>query len=46
MFQTLLEDKSDVNGIVDAGKAGFSFIKLGLTATEELLCKGEAIGKW
>ena len=46
MFQTLLEEESDVNGIVDACKAGFSFIELGFNATEELLCEGEATGKW
>ena len=46
MFQTLVEEESDVNEIVNAGKEGFSFIELGFTATEELLCEGEAIGKW
>ena len=46
MFQTLVEEESDVNGIVDAGKTEFSFIELGFTATEELLCKGEDTGKW
>ena len=46
MFQTLLEEESDVNGIVDAAKPGFSFIELGLTGTEELLSEGEGIGKW
>ena len=46
MLQNLLEEASDVNGIVDAGKARFSFIDLGFTATEELLCEGEATGKW
>ena len=46
MFQTLLEEESDVNGIVNVGKARFSFIELGFTATKELLYEGEAIGKW
>ena len=46
MFQTFLEEESDVNGIVDAAKAGFSFIELGFTAKKELLCEGEATGKW
>ena len=46
MFQPLLEEESDVNGIVNAAKAGFSFIDLGFTAIEELLCDGEATGKW
>ena len=46
MVQTLLEEASDVNGIVDAGKVGFSFIEVGFTATEELLCEGEATTKW
>ena len=46
MFQTLLEEESDVNGIVNVGKEGFSFIELGFTTTKELLCKREAIGKW
>ena len=46
MFQTLLEEESDVNGIVDVGKVGFSFIELGFIATEELLREGEATGKW
>ena len=46
MFQTLLEEESDVNGIVDAAKAGLSSIELGFTRTEEQLCEGEGIGKW
>ena len=46
MFQTLLEEENDVNGIVDAGKAGFSFIELMLTEIEELLSEGEGTGKW
>ena len=46
MLQTLLEEESDVNGIVDPSKLGFSFIKLVLTATEELLSEGEGIDKW
>ena len=46
MFQTLLKEECDMNGIVDACKAGFSFIELGFTATEELLYKGEATVKW
>ena len=41
MFQTLLEEESDVN----ASKLGFSFIELGITAIEELLYEGEATGK-
>ena len=45
MFQNLLEEESDVNGIVDVGKAGFSFIDLWFIAIEELLCEGESIGK-
>ena len=31
MFQTLLEEESDVNGIVDAAKARFSSTELGFT---------------
>ena len=46
MFPTLLEEESDVNGIVDATKPGFSFIELGFTGTEELICKAEGTGKW
>ena len=45
MFQTLLEEESDVNGIVDAGKAWFSFIELGFTTIEEPVYEGEATGK-
>ena len=46
MFRTLLEEESDVNGIVDPTKLGFSFIDLVLTRIEQLLSEGEAIGKW
>ena len=46
MFQTLLEEESDLNGIVDACKEWFSFIELGFIAIEELLCEGEATCKW
>ena len=46
MFQTLLEEESDVNGIIDPAKQGFSFIELVLTRTEELLSGGEGTGKW
>ena len=46
MFHTLLEQVSDVNGIVDAAKAGFSSIELGFTGVEEQLYEGEGIGKW
>ena len=46
MFQILLEEESDVNGIVDADKTGFSFIELGFIATEELLYEGESTSKW
>ena len=42
MVQTLLEEESEVNGIVDVGKAGFSFIDVVFTRTEELLYEGEA----
>ena len=42
----LLEEESEVNGIVDASKARFSFIGVVFTATEELLCEGEAMAKW
>ena len=41
MFHTLLEQVSDVNGIVDAAKAGLSSTELGFTRTEEQLCEGE-----
>ena len=46
MFQTLLEEESDENGIVNANNAGFLFIELGFIAIEELLCEGEATTKW
>ena len=46
MFQTLVEEESDVNGIVDASKAGFSSIEVGFTRAEEQLCEGEDVGKW
>ena len=46
MFHTLLEQVSDVNGIVDAAKAGFSSTEIGFTGIEEQLCRGEGIGKW
>ena len=46
MFQTLLEEESDVNGIVNAAKPGFLFIERGLTGIEKLLYEGEGIGKW
>ena len=46
MFQTSLEEESDVNGIVNAGKVGFSFIELGFIVIEELLLDGEDTGKW
>ena len=46
MFQTLLEEESDVNGIVDPTKLGFSFIEQAFIGTEELLSQGEGIGKW
>ena len=46
MFQTLLEEESDVNGIVYVAKAGFSSTKLGFTGIEEQLCEGEDAGKW
>ena len=45
MFQTLLEEESDVNGIVDPANLGFSFIDLVLTGTKQLLSKGEGTGK-
>ena len=45
MFQTLLKEESDVTGIVDPMKPGFSFIELGLTGTKELLCEGEGTGE-
>ena len=46
MFHTLLEHVSDVNGIVDAAKAGLSSTELGFTRTEEQLCEGEGTRKW
>ena len=46
MFQTLLEEESDVNGIIDATKVGFSSTKLGFTGTEEQLYEGEGTCKW
>ena len=46
MVQILLEEESEVNGIVDAGNAGFSFIDVVFTTTDELLCEGEATTKW
>ena len=46
MFQTLLEEVNDVNGIVDATKVGFSSTEVGFTGVEEQLCDGEDIGKW
>ena len=58
MIQILLEEASDVNGIVDEGKVGFSFIEVGFTSkgvqvwsklfsgTKELICEGEATSKW
>ena len=46
MLQILLEEASDMNRIVDACKAWFSFIEVGFTATEELFCEGEATTKW
>ena len=45
MFQTFLEEESDVNGIVDQVKLGLSFIEIMLIGTEKLLSKGEGIGK-
>ena len=58
MLQIFLEEESDVNGIVNASKAVFSFIEVGFTSEgvqvwsklfsgiEELLCKGETTSKW
>ena len=46
MVQTFLEEESEVNGIVDVGKAGFSFIDVVFTETKKLLCEGEVITKW
>ena len=45
MFQTLLEEESDVNGIVNPTKLWFQFIELVLTGTEQLLSEGEGKGK-
>ena len=39
MFHTLLEDVSDVNGIVDAAKEGLSYTELGFTGIEEQLVR-------
>ena len=46
MVQNLIEEESEVNGIVDVGNEGFSFIDVVFIAKEELLCEGEAIAKW
>ena len=46
MFQTFLEEESDVNGIVDVAKTRFSSIELGFTGAEERLYEGEYVGKW
>ena len=46
MLQNLLEGESDVNGIFNPTKLGFSFIDLVLTGTEQLLFEGEGTGKW
>ena len=46
MFQTLLEEDSDANGIVDETKAGFSSTELGFSGAEEQLCEGEGTCKW
>ena len=46
MFQNFPEEESDVNGMVDPAKLGFSFIELVLTGIEELLSEGEGTGKW
>ena len=46
MFHTLLEQVSDVNGIVDAAKARLSSTELGFIGREEQLCEGEGTGKW
>ena len=45
MFQTLLEEESDVNGIVDLAKPWFWFIELVFSGTEQLLWEGEATSK-
>ena len=46
MFQTLLEEEGDVNGIVNVAKEGFSSTELGSTGAEEKLCEGEGTSKW
>ena len=58
MLQILLEEASDMNRIVDACKAWFSFIEVGFTSEgvqvwsklfygiEELIYEGEATTKW
>ena len=58
MIQTLLEEISDVNGIADAIRERFSFIKVGLVSERvqgsrnlvsgrgELLYEGNSIAKW
>ena len=46
MFQIMVEEESDVNGIVNLAKPGFSFIELVLTGIVELLSEGEGTGKW
>ena len=58
MIQTLLEEVSDVNGIADAIRERFSFIKVGLVSERvqgsrnlvsgrgELLYEGNSIAKW
>ena len=58
MLQIFLEEASDVNGIVDAGKAWFSIIDVGFmskgvqvwsklfSGTEEIIYEGEATAKW
>ena len=45
MVQDFLEEESEVNGIVDACKAWFSFLDVVFTAIEELLYEGEATTK-
>ena len=44
MFQTFIEEESDVNGIVDAAKAMFSSTEVGFTGAKEQLCEGEDTG--
>ena len=58
MLHFFLEEASDVNGIVDEGKVGFSFIEVEFmskgvqvwsklfSGTKKLLCEGEVITKW